>query len=516
MENTVLQPAPTTPPEENKKQPETKSSPPSNRSLIILAIIIGIVGLGLIVYFVILPYFKKEPSTPTPPASGPITNPNIPPNPSNPSSPITPAVNEPPIYTTLEQEFPNLVNNKTGLFSSRAKELLKKNGFVVVPAENEEFFSVYKTNQDQHTPNFITTDSFLHSTHLIFKHLGQNLNNKKDSTADFLNGVIEQLKLETVSAVHLPAAFGAPTAEKILSDEGRGIPKAPSLDTTSTNPRVIGVITAGIDEYDISFLFPLVQTKPGNLPDFMKNEGWGYKAVNTFLGSWTELISTSVHQIPVVMAEGTGGNEPETEAIDERGYVEPEPKVYERISELTKETRLELEKNKKLSAPGRTLLISLEKTALTLKAISESEINKIPLTEEAHQFIIHYPDWLETVWKQVYSVQLAKNNGGTLATLAQNPSATLANAALLSKSNSTLQVGTGKVFDIFVIVTVNGKQKLARGGVYSYYEFMKPATERLIPSAWRELISNTLNSLPPDLPKWTNNFIDLSAVEITK
>ena len=520
MENTTSSPIPSPPPsqEEKTNSPKTETKK-SSKIPLILGAVIAVVGVGLLTYFIALPYLKKDSKPvfqPTTSTTEPIISPDTPPNPSSPSLPSAPSkTNETSVYTTLEQDFPNLTNNKSGLFSPRAKELLRKNGFVVVPASNEEFFNVYQTNTTEHMPHFITTDSLLHTTHLVFKHLGQHINGKKDSTADFLNSIIEQLKLTTVSGVHIPASFGSPIANKILADEGEALPKS-SNTATSTNPRIIGPITKGVQEYDLAFIFPLVETKPGNLPDFMKSEGWSYKGLATFLGSWTELISTSPSQIPVAAVEGIGGPSNETEVFDERGYVEPEPYVYQRVAELTKETRLELEKNKKLSSADAAVLTSLEKTALTLKAISDSEINKIPLSENAHEFIKKYPEWLKSVWEEVYRDEIAKNNGSTAITLAEHPVTSLANAALLPASNSVLQVGTGKVFDVFVIVTVNGKQKLARGGVYSYYEFLKPAAERVAPADWNGLISNTTGSLPPELPKWAANFIDTSALGTTK
>jgi hypothetical protein len=215
------------------------------------------------------------------------------------------------------------------------------------------------------------------------------------------------------------------------------------------------------------------------------------------------------------MTDGIGGPDDEVQAIDDRGYVEPEPLLYDRITELTQQLRIQLDKTKKLSSTDHSLLLSLEKTSATLKAISQSEINKIPLSEDAHTFIKNYGEWLESVWEQTHTDSLAKNNGNIGTTLAQFPAATLATAATFP-DQTVLQTGTGKIFDLFVIVTVNGKQKLAHGGIYSYYEFTKPITSSFSPSTWQQLISNTLNSTPPQLPVWTKNYLDTSLLEVTK
>jgi hypothetical protein len=68
-----------------------------------------------------------------------------------------------------------------------------------------------------------------------------------------------------------------------------------------------------------------------------------------------------------------------------------------------------------------------------------------------------------------------------------------------------LEEGTGRIFDIYVVVPdgVGGLQ-VARGGVYSYYEFRWPISERLTDEAWRSMLGT--DSQPPR-PAWTGAFI---------
>lgn len=466
--------------------------------------------LGLIFYYLILPYFTNDTTImPVQPVSNEKIDQEIPAANTTSTVPII-LPPEVPTYTDLAQDFPEIINPKISLFSTRAREMLRNNRFVVIPATNEEFFNVYLSNKEKNAPNFITTDSFLHTTHLVFKHLSAQFNGKKDSTADFLNGVISELNLQTVSALHIPAVFGSKAAETIIKEQNLNI-------STQPTQRTLADVSKGNEQdYDLSYLLPLTKEKPGNYPDFMKNNAWNHKNLGTFLGNWTELISTSPTRFPVSMNEGVGGPSTEDISIDTRGYVEPEPQIYQTIATITKETRTELEKNKKITPAQKKILINLETAASTLQAISESELNKIPLSENAHHFIMSYGEWLESMWTYLYQADLAVHNGSRETVLALHPLPTLANAAQLTNSNSILQVGTGKVFDIFIIITVNGKQKVARGGVYSFYEIIKPATERIDPKQWPTLITDTLNALPPELPEWTKNYIDLSILGITK
>ena len=54
-------------------------------------------------------------------------------------------------------------------------KLLVQNGFYVAEGWSEEFFSIYEENRYEYTPNFITTDSVLHTYHLYFNFLLKSL-----------------------------------------------------------------------------------------------------------------------------------------------------------------------------------------------------------------------------------------------------------------------------------------------------------------------------------------------------
>ncbi|NMA18908.1 MAG: DUF3160 domain-containing protein, partial [Clostridiaceae bacterium] len=58
--------------------------------------------------------------------------------------------------------------------------------------------------------------------------------------------------------------------------------------------------------------------------------------------------------------------------------------------------------------------------------------------------------------------------------------------------------------EIYAAVPVDGKLRLAIGGVYSYYEFAWPLSDRLTDSKWRELLN--AGETPPQ-PNWTEAFI---------
>ncbi|MHA1910376.1 MAG: DUF3160 domain-containing protein, partial [Candidatus Kariarchaeaceae archaeon] len=67
-----------------------------------------------------------------------------------------------------------------------------------------------------------------------------------------------------------------------------------------------------------------------------------------------------------------------------------------------------------------------------------------------------------------------------------------------------LEVGIGEIYELFVIVEDStGQAFLTRGGVFSYYEFGQPITERLTDETWQEM----LQTENPAHPTWTQTFL---------
>jgi hypothetical protein len=84
--------------------------------------------------------------------------------------------------------------------------------------------------------------------------------------------------------------------------------------------------------------------------------------------------------------------------------------------------------------------------------------------------------------------------------LNENPAAIVADVATSIESGLVLEEGIGKILEIYVIVPVKGKLKITKGGVFSYYEFTWPMSDRLTDKRWRELL---YSSDAPKLPSWT-------------
>lgn len=243
-------------------------------------------------------------------------------------------------------------------------------------------------------------------------------------------------------------------------------------------------------------LAPLSIEKPQGYPSFMLNQAWQRKGLNTYLGSWTELKHDTILYVKQVYAECGGG----IDAVDDRGYVEPEPHVYARLASLTAMTREGLQSRNLLNERDAESLERMEKLALALKTISEEELQGKSLSDEEYELIRSIGAQLEHFWMETLRDQSKDISRNDL--LNSNPAMLVADVAT-APPDKVLEEATGYIHNIYAVVPVEGSLRIAKGGVYSYYEFPWPAADRLTDQKWRQMIEN--NKIP-EPPAWTNSF----------
>ena len=146
----------------------------------------------------------------------------------------------------------------------------------------------------------------------------------------------------------------------------------------------------------------------------------------------------------------------------------------------------------------------MEQLAMSLKTISEKELNNEKLTDEEYELIRSFGGQLEHFWLEVNKDEPAfKESSNQRDYLNENPAAIVADVAT-DPNGQVLEEGTGKISEIYVVVPIDGKLRIAKGGVYSYYEFTWPMSNRLTDKKWRELLNF---GQAPALPSWTDAFV---------
>ncbi|MBQ9278880.1 MAG: DUF3160 domain-containing protein, partial [Lachnospiraceae bacterium] len=130
-------------------------------------------------------------------------------------------------------------------------------------------------------------------------------------------------------------------------------------------------------------------------------------------------------------------------------------------------------------------------------------------SDEEFELIRTFGGQLEHFWQETTKDQ-ADND---YFTTQEFPAAIVVDVAT-DPNGSCLEVGTGKVDTMYVIVPVDGQLKVTIGPVYSYYEFEQPISDRLTDSEWRVMLGMEMDENGEvhwdnkvDRPSWTGSFV---------
>lgn len=307
----------------------------------------------------------------------------------------------------------------------------------------------------------------------------------------------------------VPAALGSDMALRILEQEG-----AMDYEGYSENMELLkqglaqeneALWSASLYAGWLNTLRPLLTVKGEGYPMFMQNEEWVKKDLECFAGSFAELKHDTILYSKQVMAEMGGGYDEEP---DFRGYVQPEPLVYERFISLADMTAQGLKEYGMLSASDEENLSRLSQMAEKLLTISVKELQNEVLTEEEYTFIECYGGDIEHFWYEA----VKENSDSEYIYSEEYPAPIIADIAT-DPNGTVLEVGTGKPARIYVVVQVDGKIKLASGSVYSFYQFEWPMEDRLTDTKWRKMMGwqadengNYNYDKPVDKPEWTKSY----------
>jgi len=245
---------------------------------------------------------------------------------------------------------------------------------------------------------------------------------------------------------------------------------------------------------------PLIEVKGEAYPAFMRNTAWTRKDLHTALGSWTELKHDTILYAKQAYAE-LGGvfEEPEF-----KGYVEPNPEAFARLAALTRMTIDGLEARDLLSGSEamwetKDNLARLELLLTQLASIAEKELAGTPLTPEEQEVILYYGGLLENL-----TIAAAdKDEVEGRAFVEDEEAAVIADVAT-DPNGFVLEEAVGRIFEIYVVAEIEGSPIVTKGGVFSYYEFPWPMSDRLTDETWREMLSTAQT---PPRPQWTGSFI---------
>ena len=261
-------------------------------------------------------------------------------------------------------------------------------------------------------------------------------------------------------------------------------------------------------------LQPLFDVPTEGYPQFMLSDAWLDKQLSTSLGSWAELKHDTILYAKQAYAElGGGGMNPPSpkEAV---GYVEPVPAFYARLSALATMTQEGMSERGLLTEKDADSLARLIRLADAFQVMAEKELRGEPLTEE-EAYLIRYvggelehlvmaagdtPD--EDPFAQPYMDE--EPQAAVIADVATAPDYVRDGVP----DPTVLEVGVGRVDELYAVVPLVAEDgtitlQVAKGGVFSYYEFPWPANDRLTDDKWRGMLDE---GTAPERPSWITTF----------
>jgi hypothetical protein len=252
---------------------------------------------------------------------------------------------------------------------------------------------------------------------------------------------------------------------------------------------------------------PLLEVSGEGHPAFMQSPAWVDKQLHTVLGSWAELKHDTILYAKQAYAELGAGPMP-PEPVPPKGYVEPVPLFYARLAALTAMTREGLAARGLLVDQDDYSLQRLEGLARAFQTMAEKELRGEPLTEGEYSTIRFYGGELEHL--TMAAADTPEGELGGQAYMEEEPQAAVI-ADVATDPYPTpivLEEAVGRVNEIHVVVPVVEEDgttylQVAKGGVFSYYEFPWPADDRLTDEKWRQMLDE--GQAPPP-PEWIHSF----------
>ncbi|WP_245619428.1 DUF3160 domain-containing protein [Deinococcus marmoris] len=240
------------------------------------------------------------------------------------------------------------------------------------------------------------------------------------------------------------------------------------------------------------------EARDSRYPAFMRTPAWTRKEMLTALGSWTELRHDTLLYAKQVMVEMGGGEQPE----HPRGYVEPASQVWIRLLALEALTRRVLTDQNILSERTDNNLAELRDMLAFLKTVSAKQLAGQPLSRDSYDRIHFFGGWLEQL--KIASTDPEGGDDGGAPSFDEQPYAGVV-ADVATAGGLALEEATGTIHEVYAVVPDGrGGQQIARGGVYSQYEFAVPVSQRLTDEAWRVRLK--AGKLPPVHP-WLDGIL---------
>lgn len=294
----------------------------------------------------------------------------------------------------------------------------------------------------------------------------------------------------------IPAVFGNQTAQSILINEYKENVAWPEYLPRLNN---LQKQFKDFDDWNHNYGFKGLQTalasfsENENYPDFMKTDAYNRKELSTSLASWThikhDLILYQEKPFAAEMGQG-GGPEPPLHY----SYVEPNLNFWDSALDLVEW----LEDLSKHESTYEDELSRIKELGNRLRTVAYKQIEGEEITKEEYNRLHYVGGTVEYILLGLLETDHLPARERSMALIAD----------VYVYNGVNLNVAVGHADDIYAIVPIKDEYYIARGAVFSYYEFTGKIYND---EEWRAQIKeNTI----PDRPEWIKPIInDLSPLK---
>ncbi len=288
------------------------------------------------------------------------------------------------------------------------------------------------------------------------------------------------------------AAFGNRTAEDILLAHYKEASRWPAYPDTL---RAVQKKFAGYNNWDQNLYTKTMQVLLGlnapnpdpNPPYFARTPAWQRRNLSTALGGWAELkhdLLLYTEQPMGAEMGGPGGGPPPPHHL---GYVEPNLPFWDRAVALLAFQNQTLHRLHANTPHLDSLNKDLSSLVVKLQKLARKEVAHQNLTFEEMAS-------LTTIGGEVEQLTLRTLRVPTYDPLPDRERHIGLVADVYAFNEDVLEEAVGAADALYVIVDINGVPVLARGAVFSYYEFTN--NTRLTDEEWRAQLAKQTRPRP--------------------
>ena len=288
----------------------------------------------------------------------------------------------------------------------------------------------------------------------------------------------------------IPAVFGNTTAQKIIINEYKDNDLWPEYLLRLKN---LQDQFRDFADWNHNYGYKGLNTalascyEQDNYPDFMKTDAYNRKELSTALSSWTHIKHDLIlyQEKPFAVESGQGGG---LEPPQHYSYVEPNLKFWDSALELVEW----LENLSKNESSFNDELSRIRELGNNLRTVAYKEIEGKEITTEEYNKLHWVGGTVEYILLGLLENDHIPERSRSMSLIAD----------VYVYNGVNLNVAVGHADDIYTIVPIKGEYYIARGSVFSYYEF----TGKIFnDEEWKAKIER--NDIP-DRPNWIKPVIN--------